>query len=48
MGSRYRRACVTGGAGFVGSHLVRALTQRGLEVRVLDNLSVGKDRKRSC
>ncbi|MCA9962279.1 MAG: NAD-dependent epimerase/dehydratase family protein [Anaerolineales bacterium] len=33
---------VTGGAGFIGSHLVAALIQRGNEVRVLDNLSSGK------
>ncbi|RIK66216.1 MAG: UDP-glucose 4-epimerase GalE [Planctomycetota bacterium] len=32
---------VTGGAGYVGSHAVRALTQAGHEVCVLDNLSAG-------
>src|ERR1700674_1440785 len=32
---------VTGGAGFIGSHLVNALVARGHEVRVLDNLSSG-------
>jgi UDP-glucose 4-epimerase len=32
---------VTGGAGFIGSHLVEALVQRGDRVRVLDNLSTG-------
>ncbi len=32
---------VTGGAGFIGSHLVQALVQRGGCVRVLDNLATG-------
>ncbi len=38
----HRRALVTGGAGFIGSHLAEALLSEGLEVRVLDNLSMGK------
>jgi UDP-N-acetylglucosamine/UDP-N-acetyl-alpha-D-glucosaminouronate 4-epimerase len=33
---------VTGGAGFIGSHLVRALVARGDRARVLDDLSSGK------
>ena len=36
------RAVVTGGAGFIGSHLVDALVARGDDVLVLDNLSTGK------
>jgi UDP-glucose 4-epimerase len=33
---------VTGGAGFIGSHIAEALLARGDRVRVLDNLSTGK------
>jgi nucleoside-diphosphate-sugar epimerase len=33
---------VTGGAGFIGSHIAEALAKRGDRVRVLDNLSTGR------
>ena len=33
---------VTGGAGFIGSHLVDALTQHGFRVGVVDNLVTGR------
>jgi hypothetical protein len=36
------RALVTGGAGFIGSHLVDALVAMGHDVRVLDDLSAGE------
>ncbi len=37
----YERVLVTGGAGFIGSHLVDRLIAGGYRVRVLDNLSTG-------
>ena len=37
---------VTGGAGFIGSHIVDALLNRGDSVRVLDNLNSGIGQER--
>src|SRR5437879_790094 len=36
------RAIVTGGAGFIGSHMVDLLIERGFHVIVIDNLSTGR------
>ena len=36
-----RKFLVTGGAGFIGSHIAEALVERGYDVRVLDNFSTG-------
>jgi len=36
------KALVTGGAGFIGSHLAEALVARGDEVHIIDNLSTGR------
>ena len=38
---KYKRALVTGGAGFIGSHIVKRLIGLGIETVVLDNLSMG-------
>ena len=36
------RYLVTGGAGFIGSHVVETLLKRGEHVRTLDNFTTGK------
>jgi nucleoside-diphosphate-sugar epimerase len=40
---RGRRVCVTGGAGFIGSHLADALAECDAEVRIIDDLSNGRE-----
>lgn len=39
---KYKKALVTGGAGFIGSHIVDRLIDLGIETIVIDNLSMGK------
>lgn len=41
MNDDQKKVLITGGAGFIGSHLSEALVNRGIRVRVLDNLSTG-------
>ena len=40
--SQQKRAVVTGGAGFIGSHIADALLKEGYAVHIIDNLSGGK------
>jgi UDP-glucose 4-epimerase len=43
MQLHFSKALVTGGAGFIGSHIVEALVQHGCHVVVVDNLSSGNE-----
>jgi len=39
------KVLITGGAGFIGSHIVDFLIKKNYEVVIIDNLSTGKKRK---
>ncbi|MFM7739203.1 MAG: NAD-dependent epimerase/dehydratase family protein, partial [Planctomycetota bacterium] len=41
MAGKERIAVVTGGAGFIGSHIAEALIARHFRVRIIDNLVTG-------
>ena len=42
MENKNKKVVVTGGAGFIGSHLAQALVEKGYDVHVVDNLVAGK------
>lgn len=46
MAQRVRRVLLTGGAGFIGSHLAEALIRRGVELTIVDNLDPFYSRSR--
>jgi nucleoside-diphosphate-sugar epimerase len=41
MANAIKKALITGGAGFIGSHIAEALVQQGCDITVLDNLDTG-------
>jgi nucleoside-diphosphate-sugar epimerase len=44
VNAKYSTILVTGGAGFIGSHIVDRLLDEGVKVRVVDNLSTGEQK----
>ena len=38
---KYKKALVTGGAGFIGSHIAKKLVDSGIETVIIDDLSMG-------
>ena len=43
MARKFRHAIVTGGAGFIGSHISKYLISQGIKVTVIDNFSTGNE-----
>jgi UDP-glucose 4-epimerase len=44
FGGKYKRALVTGGAGFIGSHIIEELLKMNIEVISVDNFSAGREK----
>ena len=44
LGSSFKKIFITGGAGFIGSHVVDKLLSQGYEVTAYDNLSNGREK----
>ena len=42
IGNKFERAMVTGGAGFIGSHIIESLLDTGIEVISVDDFAAGK------
>ncbi len=43
MMRKFKNAIVTGGAGFIGSHLSKYLVSKGIKVTIIDNFSTGNE-----
>ena len=48
MAEKRKSVLITGGCGFIGANLVTLLLERDYRVRVLDNLSVGRNENIPC